>query len=78
MTKDEQLIQKAVEDLLRLATRHKIVVCGFAFAGDPPMIVNFGNCSDAHKIELYEKLVEMCDEKRKQGQAISSVVTEVN
>lgn len=78
MTKDQELVQKAVEDLLRLATRYKIVVCGFAFAGDPPMVVNFGNCSDAHTLELYERLVQICEEKRASGQAISSVVSEVH
>lgn len=78
MTKDQELVQKAVEDLLRLAARHKIVVCGFAFAGDPPMIVNFGNCSDAHTLELYERLVHICEEKRASGQAVSSIVGEVH
>ena len=77
--KDEQkLIQKAVEELLRLATRHKVVVCGFAFAGEPPFIVNFGNCSDAHSLKLYESLVKTCDEKRAAGLAISSTVSEVH
>jgi len=78
MTKEQELVQLAVEDLLRLATRHKVVVCGFAFAGDPPMVVNFGNCSDAHTLKLYETLVNMCEEKRAKGQAISSVVSEVH
>ncbi len=78
MTKEQEAVQAAVEDLLRLATRHKVVVCGFAFAGDPPLIVNFGNCSDSHTIKLYETLVTMCEEKRKSGQFISSTVSEVH
>ncbi len=78
MTNEQQVVQTAVEELLRLATRHKVVICGFAFAGDPPFIVNFGNCSDAHTLKLYETLVEMCEEKRKAGKAISSIVSEVH
>jgi len=79
MTKEQQLVHTAVEELLRLANRHKVVICGFAFAGDPePMVVNFGNCSDSHKIELYEALVKLCDEKRRTGQVSYSTVSEVN
>jgi hypothetical protein len=79
MTNEQQIVQAAVEALLRVASRYKVVVCGFAFAGDPePMIVNFGNCNDAHKLALYEKLVEMCEEKRASGQAISAPVREIN
>jgi hypothetical protein len=79
MTKEQQLVHTAVEELLRLANRHKVVICGFAFAGDPePMVVNFGNCTDAHKLELYESLVKLCDDKRAAGQVSHSTVSEVH
>jgi hypothetical protein len=79
MTKEQQLVHTAVEELLRLANRHKVVICGFALAGDPePMVVNFGNCTDAHKLELYESLVKLCDDKRAKGQSIDSMVSEVH
>lgn len=79
MSPEQQLVHTAVEELLRLANRHKVVICGFAFAGDPePMVVNFGNCTDAHKLELYESLVKLCEEKRAKGQSINSLVSEVH
>lgn len=79
MTPEQQLIHTAIEEILRLATRYKVVVCGFAFAGDPePMVVNFGNCTDAHKLELYEALVKMCDDKRATGHVTHSTVSEVH
>ena len=55
------------------------MICGFAFAGDPePMVVNFGNCTNAHKLDLYELLVKLCDDKRAKGQSIDSMVSEVH
>ena len=78
MTDAQQKVQKAIEDLLRLATRHKIVVCGFAFGSEPPMITNFGNCADAHSPSLYERLTKMCEERRAAGQAEKITVGEVN
>jgi hypothetical protein len=79
MTPEQQLVHTAVEELLRLANRHKVVICGFAFAGDPePMVVNFGNCTDAHKLELYESLVKLCDDKRATGQVSHYTVGEVH
>lgn len=77
MTENQQIVQKQIEELLRTAKRYNIVVCGFAFAAEPPMITNFGNCSDAGKLELYVKLVEMCEEKRANGMAEQITVGEV-
>ena len=74
----EQEVQHLIEALIRTAQRHKITVVGFAFSMEHPMIVNFGNCNDAHKIELYERLVEICDAKRSKGQAIKTTIGEVN
>lgn len=79
MTPEQQLVHTAVEELLRLANRYKIVVCGFAFSGEPEaMVVNFGNCTDAHKLSLYEALVKLCDDKRAKGQATNSTVSEIH
>ena len=77
MTDEQKVVQKAIEDLLRLAGRSKVAVCGFAFAAEPPMIVNFGNCTDAHDLKLYSTLVKMCEEKRKHGEAEQTVVGDV-
>ena len=54
--KNNQDIQFALEDLLRLAKRRGIVVCGFAFGTDPPSMINFGTCHDAGDLRLYEAL----------------------
>jgi hypothetical protein len=78
MTQDQQLIQGMIENLIRTASRHKIVIAGFAFSVEPPMVINFGNCSDAGELRLYERLVSMCQEKREKGEAISTTVGEVN
>jgi hypothetical protein len=78
MTKEQEEIQKMIEDLLRVATRNKIVVAGFAFSGEPPYVSNFGNCSDSHSLKLYETLVGICEGKRKAGKAILLTVGEVH
>ncbi len=78
MTKEQQQLQKMIEDVLRFAKRNKVIVAGFAFSVNNPFVINFGNCTDAGDLRLYEKLVEMCDEKRNSGQSISSIVEEIN
>lgn len=81
MTKDkdaQQEVLQAIENLMRVATRHKVVVCGFAFGAEPPLLSNFGNCTDAGDIRLYTRLVLMCEEKRAKGQAQNLTVGEVN
>jgi hypothetical protein len=78
MSKEQEEIQAHIEALMRLASRYKVVVCGFAFAAEPAMIVNFGNCNDAGELKLYEKLTSMCNEKRLAGQAKKITVGEVN
>ena len=74
----QEKIQNEIENLLRLASRHKVAVAGFAFAADPPMIVNFGNCTDAHTLRLYEMLVKMCEDRRAKGDVKETIVGEVN
>lgn len=78
MTDKQQEVQLAVEHLMRTANRNGIAVCGFIFAAFPPMLTNFGNCSDAHTLRLYEVLVRMCEEKRKAGKVENILVEEVN
>jgi len=74
----EQEIQHLIEALVRTATRHGAAVAGFAFSLEHKFMVNFGNTTDAHKIELYERLVEICDAKRRAGQVESKPIGEVN
>ena len=81
MTDDEksvQDVQLAIEDLLRLAKRRGIIVCGFAFGYKPFMMTNFGNCNDAADLRLYEMLVRYCDDQRKQGNANYIHIGELN
>ena len=78
MNEAQQKVQTAIEDLLRLAKRHSIVVCGFAFGGEPAMLTNFGNRTDAGSLALYEGLVKLCESKRSKGEAIAINVGEVN
>lgn len=78
MTDAQKLVQAEIENLLRIAKRNNVVVCGFAFAAEPPMITNFGNCADAGKLEIYETLVKTCEAKRAKGQAESIFVGEIN
>ena len=62
-------VRTAIEDLVRLAAKHKMVVAGFAFGADPPCMTNFGNCSDAGDIELYAELCSIAEDKRRRGLA---------
>jgi len=61
-------VQAAIEDLLRLAAQHKVVVAGFAFCADPASFVNFGNCSDSGDIALYAELCSIADDKVRKGE----------
>jgi DNA-binding ferritin-like protein (Dps family) len=70
-------VQLALENLIRVASRHKAFVAGFAFSAEP-FLISFGNCSDVHEIKLYERLVELCEEKRKKGQSVRHIVGEIN
>lgn len=67
-------IRAAIEDLVRLAYKHKVVVCGFAFASEPaPFMMNFGSCSDYSSIGLYTALCSIAEEKMRSGLAIKIV-----
>ena len=63
-------VQVIIEDLIRTAEKHKIVVAGFAFGAEPPCLMNFGNCSDYGDIELYAELCSISDDKRRKGQNV--------
>jgi hypothetical protein len=78
VTDKQATVQSEIEELLRLMNRLKVTICGFAFSVDPPMIINFGNCPDAHTLKLYETLVKTCDERRNSGSSISSIVEEIH
>ena len=73
-----QSVQFAIEDLLRLAKRRGIIVCGFAFTDNPPAIINFGNCADASELKLYELLTETCKVQRGRGMVNKVSVEDVN
>lgn len=78
MSDAQKLIQGMIEELLRVANRHKVVIAGFALSSDPLMIINFGNCTDSHDIKLYEKLCELAQEQRDAGHVQKTIVSEVN
>lgn len=62
-------VQSLIEELIRTAEKHKIVVAGFAFGAEPACLMNFGNCSDYGDIELYTELCSISDDKRRKGLA---------
>lgn len=67
-------VRQSIEDLIRLATKHKMIVAGFAFGSEPPCMTNFGNCSDMGDIELYAELCSIADGKRRQGLSINNPI----
>lgn len=71
-------VLSAVEDLLRAAKRHKVLVAGFVLGSEPPFVSNIGTCSDADKIELYTALCKMVEDKKARGLAIPHRVVELN
>jgi hypothetical protein len=73
-----QSVQFAIEDLLRLAKRRGIIVCGFAFTNNPPAVINFGNCADAAESKLYETLADVCKVQRAKGMVKKVSVEDVN
>jgi hypothetical protein len=77
ISKEQQEVQNLIENLIRVAKRNNVVIAGFAFGINPPMISNFGNCNDAGDIKLYELLTKTCNEKRARGEAVSTIVKEV-
>jgi hypothetical protein len=70
-------VQAIIEDLIRTADKHKIVVAGFVVGAEPPCLMNFGNCSDYGDIELYTELCNICDDKRRKGLVVRDTVGEV-
>lgn len=66
-------IRSTIEDLVRLAERHKVTVCGFAFGSEPPFMMNFGNCSDYGDIELYTELCSIAEDKRRKGLSVKII-----
>lgn len=78
LTEGQLEIKAALENVIRLASRHDIHIAGFTFSAEPPLIINFGNVSDMGDIKLYEKLVEMANRQREYGNAINSPVGEVH
>jgi hypothetical protein len=77
-SKGQQEVMNAISDLIRLATRHKIAIAGFAFAVEPPMISQFANTKDARNLVLYETLLKMCNAKIEKGEVDTCIVEEVN
>lgn len=59
-TKEQQEVMNLLENIIRVGRRNNIIVAGFAFSIESPMmLVNFGNCSDCGDIRLYERLVSL-------------------
>jgi hypothetical protein len=69
-------VRAAIEDLLRIAKLHKIIVAGFAF-GSQPCFTNFGNCSNMGDIELYLRLCDLAAEKVESGLVVRGTVPPV-
>lgn len=63
-------IQTAVEYLLQTCSKHKAAAIGFVFGVDPPVLTNFGNCTGADDLALYEKLVGMTSERKATGNVL--------
>lgn len=78
-TKEQQEVMNLLENIIRVGRRNNIIVAGFAFSIESPMLVNFGNCSDCGDIRLYEKLVNLRNAQIKNGLEIAqTMVDEVN
>lgn len=77
MPEDEatQEIMQLGESILRLASKHKIMFCGFAFRKDPPFMMNLSNCTkDASRVpETYRAIADILEEKER-----SNLVRKVN
>ena len=77
----QQEVINLIENLVRVTSRYGVVLVGFAFRfeEDSPIFINFGNCSDAADIKLYEKLVEFREDQIKRGsEPTKMAVEEVN
>jgi hypothetical protein len=72
-------VRTAIENLLRVAKRNGVIIAGFAFGAKDGtrQITNFGNCTDCHKLSLYELLCKECEEKRAKGLVIITMVEEI-
>ncbi len=60
-------VQQALRYLVQTAAAEGVVVCGFAFKGEPAAITSFGNCPDKADIKLYEFLCKLTAEKHAAG-----------
>ena len=60
-------VKFAIEHLLVTAKKQKILIAGFAFSSEPPMIMNFGNCSDCGEAHVFARLCAISSEKIKAG-----------
>jgi len=59
--------QQALRYLIQTAAADGVVVTGFAFRAEPPVITNFGNCPDKADIKLYEFLCKLTEQKQQEG-----------
>lgn len=64
----------ALNYLIQTAASEGVTVAGFAFKVDPPVLINFGNCTDSGDLKLYESLCGLASEKKASGQVISETV----
>lgn len=74
---DEE-IRAAVEYLIKTASKHKATVLGFVIAQEPPLLLNFGNCTDYNSVATYVDLCGMVSEKKMAGLSIHVPLSEEN
>ncbi|HZS43377.1 MAG TPA: hypothetical protein VFA52_04300 [Candidatus Paceibacterota bacterium] len=67
-------VRAAVEHLIQVGVKHKMLVAGFVFSANPPSIINFGNCTDYSKASLYNSLCELAERQRNSGHFCTETV----
>jgi hypothetical protein len=77
-TDGQKEVLEAVNNLVRIACRNKIVVAGFTFGVVPAFVSSFGNTSDNLDPRMYKALLEMVKKKKEKGDAISMPIREIN
>jgi hypothetical protein len=78
MTEGEIEFANALDHVVRLATRNKIVIAGFAVGSEHPFLSAFSNTRDSLDKNLYIKFIEIVKEKKRAGHFVAVTVDEVN
>lgn len=79
-TKEQQEVINLLENLIRVASRNKVHIIGFAYSqGDPQLLVSISNGADPTDIRLYEQLIKLRKREVDRGGKIEeNLVGEVN